>query len=182
MSRKGKVPIVLPKGVEVKVQDNKVVVKGPKGTLSQGLVPGVHVAVEAGIAAVTVDGKGRDDRRFHGLYRALLQNMVTGTSSGFEKKLEMVGVGYRAAVQGQILDLQVGTSHDVKLPIPQGIQVKVDKNTEITVTGIDRQVVGQFTAEIRSKKPPEPYQGKGIRGKGEYVRRKAGKAAKTAKK
>jgi len=115
--------------------------------------------------------------KFHGLYRSLINNMVEGVTKGFEKSLEMIGVGYRAAVQGRLLDLQIGLSHPTKLDIPQGIEVKVDKNTLITVSGADKQMVGQFAANIRSKKPPEPYQGKGIRYVGEYVRKKAGKAA-----
>ena len=182
MSRKGKAPIALPKGVEVQVKENNVVVKGPKGTLQQALVAGVNLSIETGIVHVGVSDATRELRKFHGLYRALVQNMVVGTTQGFEKKLEMVGVGYRAAVQGNMLDLQVGNSHPTQLAIPVGIQVKVDKNTMISVTGIDKQAVGQFAAQIRAHKKPEPYQGKGIRYQGEYVRKKAGKAAKTAKK
>lgn len=182
MSRKGRAPITLPKGVEVAVKDNNIVVKGPKGTLQQALVPGVTLSVENNIVTVGVTSEDRTLSKFHGLYRALVNNMVIGTSQGFETKLEMIGVGYRAAVQGQKLDLQVGNSHPTELPIPAGISVKVDKNTAISVTGIDKQAVGQFAAQIRAKKKPEPYQGKGIRYEGEYVRKKAGKAAKTAKK
>ena len=182
MSRKGKAPITLPKGVEVQVKDNQIIVKGPKGTLQQELVPGVGIAVENGEALVSVTSDDRELRKFHGLYRALLNNMVIGTTQGFETKLEMIGVGYRAAVQGTILDLQVGNSHPTQLQIPTGISVKVDKNTAISVTGINKQAVGQFAAQIRAHKKPEPYQGKGIRYNGEYVRKKAGKAAKTAKK
>ncbi len=182
MSRKGRAPITLPKGVEVQVKGNEIVVKGPKGTLQQDLVPGVSLTVENGVANVHVASDDRALRKFHGLYRALVNNMVLGTTQGFETKLEMIGVGYRAAVQGNVLDLQVGNSHETKLAIPQGIAVKVDKNTQISVTGIDKQAVGQFAAQIRAHKKPEPYQGKGIRYEGEYVRKKAGKAAKTAKK
>jgi large subunit ribosomal protein L6 len=182
MSRKGKAPIALPKGVDIQVNGKAIVVKGPKGTLQGELVSGVKVSIENGEILVAVEDTTRDSRRFHGLYRALINNMVHGTSQGFEEKLEMIGVGYRAAVQGQLLDLQVGNSHPTQLEIPQGIQVKVEKNTAIFITGIDKQAVGQFAAQIRAKKPPEPYQGKGIRYVGEYVRRKAGKAAKTAKK
>lgn len=181
MSRKGKAPIALPKGVEVHVKDENVVVKGPKGTLKQPLVRGVQVAVDNGVLQVSVEDESRELNKMHGLYRALINNMIIGTSVGFQKKLEMIGVGYRAAVQGQLLDLQVGNSHPTKLQIPQGIQVAVEKNTAITVTGIDRQAVGQFAAEIRGMKPPEVYQGKGIRYPDEHVRKKAGKAGKTAK-
>jgi large subunit ribosomal protein L6 len=182
MSRKGKSPITLPKGVEVQVKGNEIIVKGPKGTLQQTLVPGIQLSVENGVCTVAVENEKKELRKFHGLYRALVYNMVVGTTQGFETKLEMIGVGYRAAVQGQLLDLQVGNSHDTKLEIPQGINVKVDKNTNISVTGINKQAVGQFAAQIRAHKKPEPYQGKGIRYEGEYVRKKAGKAAKTAKK
>ena len=177
MSRKGKLPIPLPKGVEVKVSSNEIAVKGPKGSLQQKLVPGIKVQVEADKIIVDTDENSGDLGNYHGLYRTLIDNMVRGTTQGFETLLEMIGVGYRAAVQGQLLDLQLGFSHPTKLPIPDGIQVKVDKNTQISVQGIDKQKVGQFAATIRSMRPPEPYQGKGIRYKGEYVRKKAGKAA-----
>ncbi|MDB6080887.1 MAG: rplF [Chlamydiia bacterium] len=181
MSRKGKLPVVLPAGVEVKVTDLMISVKGPKGTLTQKLVPGIILNIESNQITVDVSEDTRDLNRFHGLYRSLLDNMIVGTTKGFEKKLEMIGVGYRAAVQGPLLDLQVGYSHPTKLTIPRGIHVTVDKNTQITITGIDTQAVGQFAAEVRAMRPPEPYQGKGIRYLGEFVRRKAGKAAKTAK-
>jgi len=182
MSRKGRAPIALPKGVEVQVKESAITVKGPKGTLQQALIPGVTLKVDGSQLTVGVTDESREMRKFHGLYRALVNNMVVGTTQGYEKKLEMVGVGYRAAVQGNVLDLQVGNSHPTQLPIPAGIHVKVDKNTNISVTGIDKQAVGQFAAQIRAHKKPEPYQGKGIRYEGEYVRKKAGKAAKTAKK
>lgn len=177
MSRKGKLPIPLPKGVEVKVTDAEVMVKGPKGTMHQPLIPGIQVKVEGGQVLVELEDEESDLNHFHGLYRTLIQNMVTGTVEGFEKRLEMIGVGYRAAVQGHELDLQLGFSHPTKLSIPQGLTVKVDKNTLITISGFDKRLVGQFAANIRSKRPPEPYQGKGIRYVGEYVRKKAGKAA-----
>lgn len=177
MSRKGKLPIALPKGVEVKVSNTDVTVKGPKGTLIQKLVPGVQVLVADGHVTVSLGEESDDLAHYHGLYRTLIQNMVQGTTEGFEKRLEMIGVGYRAAVQGHKLDLQVGYSHPTALDIPTGLTVKVDKNTLIIITGADKHLVGQFAATIRSKKPPEPYQGKGIRYVGEYVRKKAGKAA-----
>ena len=177
MSRKGKLPIPLPSGVEVKVSDTEVSVKGPKGLLTQKLVPGVNVKVQGNEVLVSLADEGADLTHYHGLYRTLIHNMVVGTTEGFEKKLEMIGVGYRAAVQGELLDLQLGFSHPTKLPIPKGITVKVDKNTQITLTGFDKHLIGQFAATIRSQRPPEPYQGKGIRYVGEYVRKKAGKAA-----
>lgn len=175
MSRKGKLPIPLPKGVEVKVNHEEVMVKGPKGSLHQQVVPGIQVKVEEGQVVVAIENG--DLNHFHGLYRTLIHNMVIGTSEGFEKKLEMIGVGYRAAVQGEMLDLLLGFSHPTKLHIPKGLTVKVDKNTLISISGFDKRLVGQFAATIRSKRPPEPYQGKGIRYVGEYVRKKAGKAA-----
>lgn len=182
MSRKGKMPINLPKGVEVAVQNGLVTVKGPKGSLKQEISPGVDIAQEGNQLLVSTKENTAEMRRLHGLYFSLINNMVIGTSAGFERKLEMVGVGYRAAISGSVIDVQVGYSHPTKLTIPAGISVKVEKNTVITVAGMDKQAVGQFAAEIRSMRPPEPYQGKGIRYEGEYVRRKAGKAAKTAKK
>ncbi len=177
MSRKGKLPIPLSKGVEVKVTESEIVVKGPKGTLHQKLVPGIEVKVEDNQVSVSKTNKDSDADHFHGLYRTLIYNMVEGTTNGFDKKLEMIGVGYRAAVQGDLLDLQLGFSHPTKLSIPSGLTVKVEKNTQITISGFDKHLVGQFAATIRSKRPPEPYQGKGIRYSGEYVRKKAGKSA-----
>jgi large subunit ribosomal protein L6 len=182
MSRKGKLPIPLPKGVEVKVSKDNVAVKGPKGTLQQKLVPGVTVDVKPDHIEVSVPETDRKMSKFHGLYRTLIFNMINGITQGFEERLEMIGVGYRAAVQGNLLDVSVGFSHPTKVEIPAGIQVKVEKNTLIIINGIDKQAVGQFAAQVRAMRPPEPYQGKGIRYVGEYVRRKAGKAAKTAAK
>ena len=181
MSRKGKMPIVLPNSVEVKVTDKSITVKGPKGTLVRDLVSDVILNVEPNQIVVSAAGESSDHRRFHGLYRALIENMVIGAFKGFDIRLEMHGVGYRAAIQGNLLDLQVGFSHPTKLEIPAGIQVKVEKNTLITITGIDKQAVGQFAAQVRDMRPPEPYQGKGIRYEGEFIRRKAGKAAKSGK-
>jgi len=177
MSRKGKLPIPLPKGVEVKVTGTELNVKGPKGTLKQELMPAIEVKVEGEEIIVSLTKGHENDGNFHGLYRSIINNMVEGTSKGFERKLEMVGVGYRAAVQGQLLDLQLGFSHPTKLPIPEGVNVKVEKNTNIYISGIDKQKIGQFAATVRAMRPPEPYQGKGIRYEGEYVRKKAGKAA-----
>jgi large subunit ribosomal protein L6 len=181
MSRKGRMPIELPKGIEVKITGNTVSVKGSKGTVTQALLPGIILNIEPTQVLVTVAEDTREMRRNHGLYRALIQNMILGASQGFEKRLEMVGVGYRAAVQGSLLDLQIGCSHPTKLAIPQGLAVKVEKNNIIIISGIDKQRVGQYAAEVRAMRKPEPYQGKGIRYVDEYVRRKAGKAAKSAK-
>jgi large subunit ribosomal protein L6 len=177
MSRKGKQPISIPTGVEVKVNGSKVSVKGPKGNLSHDIMEGLVIKIEKNELEVILPEAISSKGNFHGLYRGLINNMVVGVSHGFEKKLEMQGVGYRAAVQGNLLDIQVGLSHPMKLEIPKELQVKVDKNTAITITGADKQQVGQFAATVRSVKPPEPYQGKGIRYVGEHVRRKAGKAA-----
>lgn len=182
MSRKGAMPIALPKGVEVKNENGKITVTSPKGTLSYEPISGIHVLIENDQVSVSMDETRRGElNKFHGLAWSLINNMVEGLTKGFEKKLEMVGVGYRSSVQGHMLDLQVGYSHPTKLHIPSGLKVVVEKNTMISISGIDKQVVGQFAAEVRAKRPPEPYQGKGIRYEGEYVRRKAGKAAKTAK-
>jgi len=182
MSRKGKMAIKMPKGVEVKMTGTTVTVKGPKGTLTQEVVAGISLDMQPDQMLVLCDGKTPEKRRLHGLYRSLIANMVIGASVGFEKKLEMVGVGYRASVQGNILDVQIGFSHPTQFEIPKGIAVKVEKNTAIFITGHDKQAVGQFAAEVRAVRPPEPYQGKGIRYADEYVRRKAGKAAKTVTK
>lgn len=177
MSRKGKLPISIPKGVEVKVANNELMVKGPKGTIHQKLIAGIIIQIEDNQIVVSLADDHQDEGNFHGLFRTLIDNMVVGTTQGFEKKLEMIGVGYRAAVMGHELDLQIGFSHPTRLHIPEGLHVKVEKNTNISITGIDKQAVGQFAATIRSIRPPEPYQGKGIRYAGEFVRKKAGKAA-----
>lgn len=177
MTRKGKLPIPVPSGVEVKVQDGLISVKGPKGHLEQAVKDGISVKVEEKQIVVGLSKEDDELRKFQGLYRQLIENMVVGTTKGFEKKLEMIGVGYRAAVQGSDVNLQVGLSHPTLIPIPNGLSVKVDKNTQITITGFDKQLVGQFASTLRAIRPPEPYQGKGIRYVGEYVRRKAGKSA-----
>lgn len=177
MSRKGKLPIPVPKGVEVKVSDNEVFVKGPKGSLQQSVVPGIGVTVEGNEILVSLNNENSELKKFHGLFRTLIHNMVVGTTEGFEKRLEMIGVGYRASIQGDMLDLLLGFSHPTKLLIPKGLTVKVEKNTLIIISGFDKHLVGQFAANVRSMRPPEPYQGKGIRYSGEYVRKKAGKAA-----
>lgn len=178
MSRKGRMPIPLPSGVEVKVEGNVITVKGPKGTLKRELMKGIIVVVEKGELHVSLAPEMSHASNFHGLFWALIANMVTGVKDGFVKRLEMIGVGFRAIVQGKLLDLQIGLSHPTKIPIPEGVQVVVEKNSLIQITGLDKQLVGQFAADIRGKKPPEPYKGKGIRYEGEYVRKKAGKAGK----
>lgn len=179
MSRIGKLPISIPKGVKVSVSGTEISVAGPKGTLKQHLNEAVTVNINNDSLDVVLAEGQENKGNFHGLTRALISNMVVGATQGFEKRLEMIGVGYRAAVQGPLLDLQLGFSHPTKVPIPQGIDVKVEKNTLIIISGSNVQQIGQFAATVRSKRPPEPYQGKGIRYVGEYVRKKAGKAAAT---
>jgi large subunit ribosomal protein L6 len=178
MSRLGKTPVLIPAGVKVKVTGDTVTVEGAKGTLSGPLHKGFSLRVDGNHLFVDVDEKIENPPSFQGLVRALVANMIIGVSKGFEKKLSLIGVGYRATVQGQFLDLQLGFSHPTQLPIPKAINVAIEKSTMITITGIDKQAVGQFAAAIRAKKPPEPYKGKGIRYENEYVRKKAGKAAK----
>jgi len=178
MSRLGRTPIEIPKGVECKISDGMIHVKGPKGTLTYPLTEGVSIKIEDNMAIVELDEKAGLPRPTHGLFRAQLNNMIVGVSKGFEKKLTLIGVGYRANMQGHTLDLQLGYSHPIKLPIPKTVQVTIDKNTAMVITGIDKQAVGQFAATVRAQRPPEPYKGKGIRYELEYVRKKAGKAAK----
>ena len=178
MSRLGKTPVLIPKGVKIKVTSEQVTVEGPKGTLTKPLHKGFALRIEEDHLFVDADEAIKNPPSFQGLVRALVSCMIEGVSKGYEKKLSLIGVGYRAAIQGQFLDLQLGFSHPTQLPIPKTIQVAVEKSVLITVTGIDKQVVGQFAAEVRAKKPPEPYKGKGIRYEKEYVRKKAGKAAK----
>lgn len=178
MSRLGKTPVQLPDKVEVKIADGMVHAKGPKGNLSIPSAEGISIKIEGDRLFVLKDEKVEMPKTTHGLYRALINNLVIGVSKGFEKKLGLVGVGYRAQVQGQMLDLQLGFSHPTQLKIPKGVNVAVDKSVTITISGIDKHLVGQFAAAVRSMKPPEPYKGKGIRHEGEYVRKKAGKAAK----
>lgn len=183
MSRKAREPIHFPEGVQVECIDGHIFVKGPKGVLSEKLIEGVVIAIAEGRITVNTSVEVTEKPgRLQGLYWALISNMVTGVCKGFEKKLEMNGVGYRASVQGNFLDLSIGVSHPVKMPIPESLQISVEKNTIISVKGIDKRLVGQFAAGIRIKRPPEPYKGKGIRYENEYVRRKAGKTAKTGKK
>jgi large subunit ribosomal protein L6 len=178
MSRYGNSPIPLPSGVEVNKQGNKVSVKGPKGQLDLDVETGIDVAVEDSQVLISRDEKSKLPGAMHGLFRSLINNMIVGTSAGFEKRLSLIGVGYRAAVAGNMLDLKLGYSHPTQVEIPQGINVTVEKGTTIIINGVDKQVVGQFAATVRAVRPPEPYKGKGVRYEDEYVRKKAGKAAK----
>ncbi len=178
MSRLGKKPLELPSGVELKTSESTVTVKGPKGSIDIPLEKGIFVEVEGNQAVVSLDEKAKLPLPMHGLYRSLINNGIIGVSKGFEKKLTMIGVGYRAALKGNVLDLSLGFSHPNELPIPEGISVNIEKSVDITVSGVDKQQVGQFAANIRAIRPPEPYKGKGVRYVDEYVRKKAGKAAK----
>lgn len=179
MSRLGKTPISLPKGVELKAnKDGSVHVKGPKGQLSLQLPKGLELKTEGQMTSLERDEALVPEKALHGLYRSLLKNMIIGVSEGFEVKLTLIGVGYKAAVQGNKLDLQLGYSHPTFLEIPKTLQVAVDKGTAISIKGVDKQEVGQFAATVRAMKPPEPYKGKGIRYENEFVRKKEGKAAK----
>lgn len=177
MSRIGKNPISLPAGVTVKVDGNTSVVKGPKGEHKQHIPLGLTFDESDGKLTVGVENETKANRARHGLVRALIANQVVGVTEGFVKKLEIQGVGYRAAVKGKILDLQLQFSHPINYPIPADIQIECPDNTHINVSGVDKQRVGQIAAEIRAYRKPEPYKGKGIRYVGEEVFRKAGKAA-----
>lgn len=179
MSRLGKMAVSLPNSVEIRAsKEGKLEVKGPKGTLSIELPRGIQLKIDGKMATLERDEVLCPDGAVHGLYRSLLKNCVIGVSDGYEVELALIGVGYRANVQGNKLDLQVGFSHPTSVEIPKSVQVLVDKGVAIVVKGIDKQVVGQFAASVRAVKPPEPYKGKGIRYKNEYVRKKEGKAAK----
>jgi large subunit ribosomal protein L6 len=175
MSRIGKKPIPVPKGVQVTLKDGLVEVKGPKGQLSQSLPPGVTVVVEDGQVVASV-GEAREQRKFHGLGRTLVANAVQGVSEGFKRELDIVGVGYRAEVKGRDVHFALGYSHPVVFPLPQGIDVAIEKQTHVTVTGIDKQLVGQVAANMRSLRKPDPYKQKGVRYTGEVLKKKAGKA------
>jgi len=175
MSRIGKKPVSLPTGVTAAVQDRTVSVKGPKGELKLRLVPEVEAAVKDGNIAITTTEDSDRARAMWGMQRTLINNLVLGVTKGFSERLEISGVGYRAAVQGKNLQLQVGLSHDVLYPIPAGIQIVCEKPTSVSISGSDKQLVGQVAAEIRSYRPPEPYKGKGVRYASERIRRKEGK-------
>ena len=181
MSRIGRAPITVPAGVEVKVDGQHVSVKGPKGALEMNVAPTMKVEVEAGVVHVTRPNDDKMNRSLHGLTRTLINNMVVGVSEGFSKTLEVNGVGYRASKEGKNLVLNVGYSHQVIMPETEDIQIDVPNPNQIIVKGIDKQKVGQYAAEIRGKKPPEPYKGKGIRYAGEVVKHKEGKAGKGKK-
>ncbi len=178
MSRIGRKPIVVPAGVEVKINTDSVSVKGPKGSLNSVISPILSVKLENGEILVTRPNDDKQARSLHGLTRTLISNMVIGVTEGFKKELEIQGVGYRAAKQGKDLVMNLGYSHQVIVSETDGITIEVPEPLKIIINGIDKQRVGQFAAEVREKRPPEPYKGKGIRYAGEYVARKEGKAGK----
>ena len=181
MSRIGKLPIQLPAGVSITQKDNIVTVKGPKGELSQSINPDIKVNVDNGVLKVERPSDERTHRALHGLYRSLINNMVTGVSEGFKKQLELIGVGYRASNDGQVLELSLGYTHNIYLELPK--EIKLETKTErnkpplIILESADKQLIGQVCAKIRSFRMPEPYKGKGIKFTGEVIRRKSGKSA-----
>jgi large subunit ribosomal protein L6 len=176
MSRIGRKPVPVPKGVEVTLAGATATVKGPRGTLTRTFHPNMRIALENGVLRVDRPSDGRQDRALHGLTRALLANMVEGVTKGYRKQLELHGVGYKAEANPKGVKLVVGLSHPVEFPAPEGVKIAVEANTVVKIEGIDKELVGQVAAEIRKVRPPEPYKGKGIRYQGEQVRRKAGKA------
>ena len=182
MSRIGKMPITIPAGVEVKLNGNDVTVKGPKGELSYTHNADITVAVEGETLTVTRPTDNKEHRAMHGLTRTLIANMVTGVTEGYKKTLDINGVGYRAQKQGNNLVMNLGYSHQVIIPEVPGITMEVPAANQIVISGADKQLVGQFAADVRKKRPPEPYKGKGIKYSDEHIRRKEGKAAKGSKK
>lgn len=182
MSRIGKKPVVIPAGVEVKLDGNHISVKGPKGQLALDFNPEISVEVQGTEIIVSRPSDDKQHRSLHGLTRTLVSNMVIGVTEGYSKTLEVNGVGYRAQKQGKDLVMNLGYSHQVVVPEVEGISIEVPSANQIVVSGADKQLVGQFAAEIRAKRPPEPYKGKGIKYANEHIRRKEGKAAKGAKK
>ncbi len=179
MSRIGKLPVNIPAGVEIKLEEgNLLTVKGPKGTLTRKLVPDMNIAVEAGVITVTRPSDLKRHKALHGLTRALINNMVVGVTAGYSKTLEIIGTGYKASKAGNTLTLNLGYSHPVEMKDPDGVASAVEGQNKIIVSGIDKEKVGQFAAEIRAKRAPEPYKGKGVRYQNEKVRKLAGKAGK----
>lgn len=181
MSRIGKIPITIPKGVKVALAGEVLNVEGPKGSLSQKVGSGVDIAIADGKVVFSRPAETREARTVQGLLRSLVANMVTGVTHGFERRLEITGVGYRAEVKGDSLVMSLGFSHPVNYDLPKGVKAEVEKQTLITLKGADKQMLGQAAANIRGLKPPEPYKGKGIKYQGEKILRKAGKAGKAGK-
>ncbi|MBM3243442.1 MAG: 50S ribosomal protein L6 [Candidatus Omnitrophica bacterium] len=179
MSRIGKKIIAVPKDVKIELKDNIIIVEGPKGKLSRPLSPRITLEIKPGEVLVKRVADTKMDKSLHGLFRALIVNMIKGVTEGYKKELEIIGVGFKAAVTGQTLNLNLGFSHPVNFPIPSGIKIEAPKPTQLVITGIDKELVGEVSTEIRSVYPPEPYKGKGIRFLGEYVKKKVGKAQAT---
>ncbi len=182
MSRIGKKPIPVPNGVEVNIKENEVTVKGPKGTLNRSLSPDMTIDLNDGVIIVSRPTDSKHHSSMHGLTRTLIANMVQGVSDGFQKNLEIVGVGYRAQMAGDKLTFQLGYSHPIEMAAPEGISFALEGTNKITVSGIDKELVGETAAKIRAVRPPDHYKGKGVRYSGEYVRLKPGKAGKVASK
>jgi large subunit ribosomal protein L6 len=178
MSRIGRLPVTVPSSVEVTIDGRRVTVKGPKGTLSRDLHPDMSVSQEDGSIVVTRPTEQKTHKQLHGLTRTLVNNMVVGVTDGYRKGLEITGVGYRAALNGKKLTLNLGYSHPIEIDPPEGITFEVENPTRLAVIGIDKELVGQVAAKVRQTRKPEPYKGKGVRYSGEYIRRKAGKAGK----
>jgi large subunit ribosomal protein L6 len=178
MSRIGRLPIPVPTGVDVTIDGRTVTVKGPKGSLSRSLHPDITVSREDATIVVTRPTEQKLHKQLHGLTRTLVNNMVVGVTDGYRKGLEITGVGYRAALSGRKLQLNLGYSHQIEIDPPEGITFEVENPTRLAVVGIDKELVGQIAAKVRSSRKPEPYKGKGVRYAGEYIRRKAGKAGK----
>lgn len=179
MSRIGKLPITLPKGVRTNIQDDRVVVESDKGKLTTSLPDGIGCEIKEETLVVTRRNDSRSMRAFHGMVRSHIANSVQGVTEGFRKELDIIGIGYKAKISGRKVEFQIGYSQPVQFSLPEGLDLKIDKQTHLTLTGINKQLVGQVAANIRSLRPPEPYKGKGIRYSDEVVRRKAGKAGKT---
>jgi len=181
MSRIGKKPLAIPKEVKIEAKDGKVFVEGPKGKLEQSFSSRISVEIKDGQLSVKRLADTKMDRSLHGLYRSLINNMIKGVTEGYTKELEIIGVGFKAAVQGNTLNMQLSFSHPVNIEIPAGIKIETPKPTLIVIRGIDKQLVGRIATEIRAIYPPEPYKGKGIRFVGEYVKKKVGKSQATTK-
>lgn len=181
MSRIGKKTITLPEGVRLEIKDDLISVEGPKGKLSRSISERIKLDIKDNQLKVLRISDSKPDKSLHGLYRSLIFNMIKGVAQGYTKELEIVGVGFRAQIQGKNLNMQLGFSHPVNFPIPEGIIIETPKQTQIVVKGIDKEMVGRVASQIRAIYPPEPYKGKGIRYAGEYVRKKVGKAQATTK-
>ncbi|MCX5710854.1 MAG: 50S ribosomal protein L6 [Candidatus Omnitrophica bacterium] len=181
MSRIGKKPVIIPQGVKVEFKDRTIFVEGPKGKLNRIVSDRIGIEIKDNLVQVSRVADTKQDKSLHGLYRALIANMVKGVTEGYVKELEIIGVGFKAAVQGNNLVLNLGFSHPVNFPIPEGVAIEAPKPTQLVIRSVDKQMIGQVATEIRSIYPPEPYKGKGVRFVGEYVKKKIGKAQATTK-